>query len=461
MVISREGEHRSTAPTPHERPGALRVSAALNGTKRTIVLNAGSLVGTFGTTSLLGAAFWWVAAREYSPENVGFASAAVSGMTLLAGVTTLGLSTLLIGEVHRQKQAAALLAVALTVAGVVGAALGLAYAVSIPRLIGGLRPLSASPLNIGVFMAGVAGVAIGNVLDAGLIGLLLGRLQLLRNVLFGVAKLAILAGFAFALARPSGTTILAAWALGATLALMIPAVVGARRIRRGFAGSGFPPQWSSIRQLGGIAAGHQVLNLALVTPGYILPLLVVGLLSARATASFYIAWMIAGVVFFIPSALTQILFAIGAGEPDALAGESRMTLGISVLASALAIPIFAIGASPILGVFGATYADSASWTLRLLVVAVLPLSVKNHYLALVRIRRRLRSALPLVWGGAAAEVALAALGARVSGLDGLSLGWLLAVVSEAAVMAWPVYHGLLGYGSGGSRKSLARGRSQG
>ena len=69
---------------------------------RVILANSGSLVGTTVATSVLGFMFWWVAARYFSPEAVGLASAAVSAMSLLAGIAVFGLGTLLLTELPRQ-----------------------------------------------------------------------------------------------------------------------------------------------------------------------------------------------------------------------------------------------------------------------------------------------------------------------------------------------------------------------
>ena len=52
-------------------------------TNGVLLFNAGSLVATFGVKAGLGYAYWWVAARQFSPQAVGVASAAISSMTLL------------------------------------------------------------------------------------------------------------------------------------------------------------------------------------------------------------------------------------------------------------------------------------------------------------------------------------------------------------------------------------------
>jgi O-antigen/teichoic acid export membrane protein len=72
-------------------------------TNKVMLVNTGSLVGTTTVTSVLGFVYWWLAARQFSPEAVGLSSASVSAMTLLATGCVLGLGTLLVGELPRRQ----------------------------------------------------------------------------------------------------------------------------------------------------------------------------------------------------------------------------------------------------------------------------------------------------------------------------------------------------------------------
>src|SRR5256885_7313000 len=158
-----------------------------------ILVNAGSLVGTTAVTSALGFVYWWLAARQFSPEAVGLASATISAMTLLGTFGILGLNTLLLGELSHQKgQEAALVSAALILVGGVGACLGIVYAVVAPYLSTDFQVLGASIGNIALFAVGVSLTSITLVLDQALIGLLRGSLQLWRNALFAGVKLAAL-----------------------------------------------------------------------------------------------------------------------------------------------------------------------------------------------------------------------------------------------------------------------------
>ena len=99
----------------------MRVLLQLAKANRVMLLNAGSLIGTFAVTASLGFAYWWLAAREFPAETVGFSSAAISAMTLLGLFCMLGLGTLLIGELPRQPgREVSLISAALIVVGGVG-----------------------------------------------------------------------------------------------------------------------------------------------------------------------------------------------------------------------------------------------------------------------------------------------------------------------------------------------------
>ena len=128
---------------------------------------------------LLGAAFWWVAAHYFSQDSVGVASAAVSAMTLLGFMATLGLGTLLMGELPRRERShRSVINAALLITWSLGAALGLAFALIAPLALLELRPARRDLAAAAFFAIGVGLTALAFVLDQALIGLLRGGLQL-------------------------------------------------------------------------------------------------------------------------------------------------------------------------------------------------------------------------------------------------------------------------------------------
>src|SRR5205814_638190 len=117
------------------------LSRLLRSTDRAILSNASSLVGTTVLTSALGFVFWWLAARTYSAEIVGLAAAATSAMSLLGNLAVLGLGTLLIAELGRQRHdSRSLILTALIIAQTAGSCLGLAFAVLAPLVSPDFQP---------------------------------------------------------------------------------------------------------------------------------------------------------------------------------------------------------------------------------------------------------------------------------------------------------------------------------
>jgi Na+-driven multidrug efflux pump len=182
------------------------------------------------------------------------------------------------------------------------------------------------------------------------------------------------------------------------------------------------------------AASHAAVNLALETADLAMPIIVITLLSATANAGFYIAWLIVGFLVMIPFALSTVAYAIGSADAAGVSARFRFTLALSLAFAALANIALVPGAEPVMRIFGEGYAAVAAAPLQILALGVFPLVVKTHYVAVHRVRRTLRRALPLAWAGTALELGGGALGAALGGLSGVAWGWLAGLAIEAVAM---------------------------
>src|SRR5581483_10351736 len=392
-------------------------------TNSTMLFNTGSLATTSVVTSVLGFAYWWLAAQRFPPAAVGFASAAISAMTLIGTLCILGMGTLLIGELPRQrgKELSLISASLILVGGVAGLA-GMLFAAIAPLISPNFGPLRSDPLNFALFAVGVSLTAISLVFDQALVGLLRSDLQLWRNALFAVLKLVALFMGATMFFHPLGMAIYATWAFGNIISLGL--LIGLVVYRRKWPGHFFQPEWSLMRQLRAAAIEHHMLNLVLQAPALILPVLVTVLLSNTANAWFYVSWMIASISTLIPYALTTVLYATNATQSDTLAHKVRLTLFLAVLLCGFITAVLLLASRQVLGVFGHNYAEQSLWSMRILALGVFPRLIKDHYVAIKRIHRRISHAIvPMLIGG----------------LLGLGLGYVLALCAEAIYGARTVY----------------------
>ncbi|MFL5625144.1 MAG: oligosaccharide flippase family protein [Ktedonobacteraceae bacterium] len=407
-------------------------------THSAILVNTGSLAGTTVITFVLGFPYWWLAARQFPPEAVGLASAAISAMTLLASIAILGWGTLLIGEIPRQPgKEIPLLNAALILVGGIGGCLGIVFAVVAPFISAEFQALGASAGDIALFAVGVSLTAIATVLEGALIGLWRSDLILWRSALFAVAKLVALFAVSQWLSHRWGLTIYATWTAGNTLSLA--ALAGYAVLKgRGFKRS-YLPHWGLLRKLGLVALQHHILNWILGIPVLVAPMLITTMLSAQVNAWYYIAGSIASLASVIPTALVFVGYTAGCAEPGELARKMRLTLSLAFVTAVLANGVLQLGARQTLSLFGQSYAEQALWSLRIFAVGAFPLIIKNHYIVLYRIWGRVAYAILPITAGVVLELAAIVLGALLGGLLGLSLCWIAAIYIEAACMFRTVY----------------------
>jgi O-antigen/teichoic acid export membrane protein len=404
---------------------------------RVILTNAISLIGTLVVTSGLGFAFWWLVARRFEPAEAGLASAAVSAMFLLGTFGMMGMGTLLIGElsIHPEKRAS-LISTALLIVAVSSAVLGWLFSVIAGHYSEEFAILSSSGGNILLFVAGVSLTGITLVLDQALLGLLRANWQLWRNAVVSTSKLALLIPMSLYFDTKNAMVIYASWQLGNILSLLFVAfLVGRKQIEW----THFQPQWRVFWEMRGVAAAHHVLNLSLQASQFAMPVIVTLVLTPEANASFYVAWLIVTSFFVIPSALTQTLYAVSAADVSILAQKIRFTLRMSFLGVISGGVVILLLAEAILGFFNDTYALTATSSLRVLILAAVPVVVRVHYVAIHQIRRQIKQAALTFVFVAALELTFSVIGGLWMGLLGLSIGWVLAMYIEAGCMVATVY----------------------
>lgn len=411
------GRHRGST-------GLLRTLGQRHGP---ILSNASSLFGCSLITSLIGFVFWWLAARMFPPSAVGYGSAAVSAMTLLGTFGMLGLGTVLIGELARRPRGSGgLVSAALIASGTAGAVLAVGFVLVAPHLSRTPVPFAADGYTMALFALAVVVTSVSAVLDEALVGLLLGKVDLQRNVIFCLAKLLALYLLALVVHDRFGVSILLAWTLGAAFSLL-PVIVLLRLRGRSVLHA---PQWGILRRLTRAAASHNWLNLALQSPQTAIPIVATWLVSATAGGSFYAVWVIVTLAYMVPNHLSTVLYAVGAADNAVLGREIRFTLRLSLLAGLIGVPALLVCASPGLHLFGATYAEQGTLPLRLLALGYFPVIFKIHYVAVCRVRGRITRAAVLITIGSLLELSAAVTGAINGGLIGLSLALLIAMFLE-------------------------------
>ncbi|GAB1645466.1 lipopolysaccharide biosynthesis protein [Krasilnikovia sp. MM14-A1259] len=415
--------------TPAVQPGIVgRLKGHLD-----LFLNAGSLMATTVITSLLGFAYWWVAARTASAEAVGEASAAVSAMTLIGTIGMFGMGTMLISDLPRMdRRRWDLIATCLLVAGAVATVGGLAYVALAQLALPQLKEAMGGTAATVLLVFGIALNAVTLVLDEALVGLLQGPMQLTRNAWFAVSKLALLGLLAALPVKLTGSLLLLTWIAGIVLSV----AVLARVLRRRGMVDSLRPSPALLRGRGKATFDHNLLNLATYLPRAALPLVVTAVLSAEANASFYTAFMVLSFLAMVPGNVALTLFAVASGDKAALRSKVRMGLLICLGGGLPVAIVVALLAEPIMSVFGANYARTASSALAILTLTYVPFVFHHFFLAVSRVQDRVRQAGIFSVFAGVAELLAAWYGGSRGSLTSL-VTWVAIVMAIETVLVAP------------------------
>ncbi len=412
-------------------PGLTR---RLGGFERIAAITA-TLTGTQAATAALGFVYWTFAARHYPIAAVGLAGAAIAAMQLLGNVGMLGLGTLLIDRLPHIPQHHRRLVVrtSLAIVAVASTALGAAFALGVRFIpLHNLSPISSPTIDIVIFAAGVTVTGVALVLDQAVLALGTGTLQLERNVIASVLKIAALVVLA-ALAPRNGMVIYLSWMIGAIISMLW--VVARTRGGWRYQASRRLVDLQSVRGLGRAAASHHALNLGLQTPLMLLPPIVALVVSTVANGYFSTAILVASFVFAVPFAIAIGLFASTTGDERQLLSRIRLTIPFGIACSLAAVAVLYPLAHFVLSAFGSGYATHGVTMLRILVLAGVPLVLKDHYIAMRRVQRRTGRAAWVVALTGALELAASLLGAYWYGVVGLCVAWVGVLALESVGFA--------------------------
>lgn len=390
-----------------------------------VVHNSAWIMVATVVTSLLGAAYWLVASRVFSQPTIGIATALVSLMTVTALIATMGTASGLVQHLPRHRgtdEWSRIMSASLVGATLLGLLGAMVVLIALPLISPDLAATRRDPAIDVLFVAGVAVTSIASVLDYTYIAERSSNRMAQRGMLFGLAKLPLVAlpAIAAGLSR-AVTTLYASWVVGAGISA-VGGFVLLRQIRPdmrlALANTG-----REFRRLQRSHGLNHAVTLGNVLPTYVLPIVVVNQLSPSDNAYFYIAWMIGGVFFMISSSVGSALFAEGRYHRGSMRPEIRRAVSFTSVLLFPTMLVVAVLASDLLGLFGEQYADHATMLLLILTVSAVPDAITNIYVAILRARDRVGTAATLTTSMAL----LATVGAWYLvgplGLEGVGVAW--------------------------------------
>jgi aminoglycoside phosphotransferase (APT) family kinase protein/O-antigen/teichoic acid export membrane protein len=395
--------------------------------------NGYALVLSSATTSVLGVAYWILAARTYTPDTVGLNSAAISAMMFLAGVSQLNLMSALLRFIPGAGRAT-------------GRFVGCAYLISVSVaavssliFLGGLGTwaptlsfLGSRPGVIVWFTLATMAWCIFVLQDSVLTGLRQATWVPVENAAFSLAKIALLVGFATALPHYG---VLASWTIAMALTLLpVNGLILRRLIPKHVAATHGDVARLVPAQVARYVAGDYLGSLCWLASTTLLPIMVTQQAGATANAYFFLSWQMAIMLYAVSPNVGSALIVEAATDPTKLGPYSYR---VCVQAARIVVPLAAIGmlgAPYVLRLFGPNYAAEGTALLRLLALSALPHIVNSLYISVARVQRRVRAIVIVLASLCALVLILSHILLQRYGITGVGVAWLVSQTIIAVIL---------------------------
>ena len=409
--------------------GAVAVSHGLPSRRSMVGNSFGLLVGK-GLQAMAGFLFWVVAARATSVREVGITAAAVSAVMMCTQLALLGAGSAVIVAVGSGRDARAVLDTAFSVVTGASILLGLGYLLIASRLDGNGTAAAGTPAFWLVFVTAVVAGTLMIVLDQANVAFGRGGSSTPRYGLAGVATIAAVVWVGWQAGEPDAVVMFACWSMGAVVAC----VVGAVQLRRLIDYRYRPSlRLRQSRRLLGVGIPNQVLTLTERAPGLLIPVLIAHVVSPESAAYWYPAWMMAWAAYSAPVLMGVVHFSEGVRDPSGLGRTTRTSLTWSIGTGLAIAAVLALGATPLLHLMGAEYAEQSSGALRWLAAGLVAYAVLQAYNAVCRSRGRFAEAIA-VGAGLGGLLCSATLSVSGRGVTAMALAW-VSVLAAGSVFA--------------------------
>ena len=314
--------------------------------------------------SLFGFVYWIVMAKLFSASEIGLGTALVSAATLLAGLSHSGLGLGIIRFLGQTSRARgdALISASFTFSFFVALFVGTVYIFALPLWSSKLLFLQ-NPFWAVAFLFSVGLWALAPMIDQVFLAHRAGAAVLGRNVVMHVAKLAL----PFTLVFAGGVVgVYASFTLATAASCLLGLWFLAFWVRPGYR---FEPHFFTLfkfRDFLLYSVGSHTANYLVSIPSLALPLIVLNRIGQTQTAYYYVAFMIASLLYSAATALATSAFVEGSSQGSSSTLKKAVKATLFIVVPGMVILHFV---SPLLlGFFGHDYLEAKA-LLRVLIYA--------------------------------------------------------------------------------------------
>lgn len=399
----------------NNRYGRLLLDYASN----SIYRNSFFLLLNTAVTSGLGFFFWMVVARFYNVADVGTAAAVISVINLLSMLSLVGLGDAIIRFLPNAEKPDEMINSCIMLSGVIALGTAAIFITGMSVWSPALLFIRENIFTLIAFLLLVLAWTVSMITDSIFIAGRRADFVLYKNTSISIMKIPLAALLAFFF---HSFGIVGSQGIATILTFIFCLIFLVPRIQKQYR---FVPalNLNIARKIIPYSAGNHIIAILDLASNQFLSILVVNTLGSEQNAYFYIAWMIANLLFAIPAAASTSLFVEGSHFENALDKKISEALRFNFILMVPAVVLLLLLAGFMLGLFGAGYATNGALLLRILAVSGILSCINSVYGSILRVKKRLREIGIIVTFKAVALVAGCYFILPVAGIAGIGYVW--------------------------------------
>jgi O-antigen/teichoic acid export membrane protein len=391
-----------------------------------LLKNSIYLMTTSVTSSIFAFIFWIVAARYYTSDDIGIGSAIFSSISLISIIGSIGLPTALVFYLPRNKNTNKIISSCLVIGIMSPIIFSLIFILGLKIWAPDLMLILNNLKNISIFILIAVSISISALIGAALTAGKRSFFQLIKEVIYNFIKI-----FPLVLFTSFGTMgIIISICIGLLLSMIIGFILLFKVWK-------YSPKLildPIIIEMAGFSTGNYIANIFYNLPMLILPIMILNMVSAKSAGYFYIAMMMAGLLYGISHAISSS-FLVESSNKDKFSGDINKSIKFNLVILIPGLLMFIIFGNLILNIFNHDYAENATTTLIILAVTSIPVSAVNIFSAIRNSQKRVLSIIKIDMFVALTTIILSLYFIRIMNIEGAAISYLIANTVGALIIA--------------------------
>jgi len=394
--------------------------------KDSLFKNSIYLISTNFVSSGLAFIFWVIAARLYTSQDIGIASAIFSGLSLVSMIGSIGLPVALLYYLPRNNDTNKIINSCIITGIISSIIFSFIFIFGLKIWAPGLLSILDNLENNLIFVISTVAVSVSLIIGSSFIAGKRSSFQMIKEASYHFLKM-----FPLVLFISFGAMgIFISIGIGLILSIIIGFILLSKVWH-------YSPELiidtTIIKNMASFSVGNHVANIFYNLPVLILPIMILNMTSAKFAGYFYIAMMMATLLYNISNS-TSSAFLVEATDKEKFEDIINKTIKFNIMILIPGILFLIIFGRFILNIFNPDYGENATMTMLILSLTSLPLSLVGIFTSVRNAQNRVLSMIKMDMFIALTTLILSIPLIRMMSIEGAAISFLIANTIGALIV---------------------------